>query len=112
MQIVFIFHLSWPDKYFNQPTMLTCVSRETCFPQIIEIHFPSYPRFPLFTTSPTPLFSFFLVSSLLFLFRIFKYLSMYACYKILSLVDCAIENNHNDLTAILSSSIARSFIAI
>ena len=62
--------------------------------------------------SPTPLFSFFLVSSLLFLFRIFKYLSMYACYKILSLVDCAIENNHNDLTAILSSSIARSFIAI
>lgn len=34
--------------------MLTCVSRETCFPQIIEIHFPSYPRFPLFTTFTDP----------------------------------------------------------
>lgn len=87
MQIVFIFHLSWPDKYFNQPTMLTYVSRETCFPQIIEIHFPSYPRFPLFTTF-TGFILFLLLRFFASLPLSFEYLNIYqyfACCKILIL---------------------------
>lgn len=81
MQIVFIFHLSWPDKYFNQPTMLTCVSRETCFPQIIEIHFPSYPRFPLFTTFTGPAL-FLLPRFLASLPLSFEYLNIYQYMRV------------------------------
>lgn len=78
MQIVFIFHLSWPDKYFNQPTMLTCVSRETCFPQI---HFPSYSRFPLFTTF-TGFILFLLLRFFASLPLSFEYLNIYQCMRV------------------------------
>lgn len=80
-----------------------------CFPrnllEIIEIHFPSYSRFPLFTIFTGPalflLLRFFASLFLSFEYLNYKYLLMRVCMccKILiPLIKCAIENNHNDLT--------------
>lgn len=101
MQIVFIFHLSWPDKYFNQPCLpvfpaklVFCKSLKSTSRVIRVSH----------SLQPSPVFlllRFFASLLLSFEYLNYKYLSICVCVycKILiPLVECAIENNHNDLT--------------
>lgn len=71
MQIVFIFHLSWPGKYFNQPC-LPVFPAKLAFCKSFKS--TSHSRFSLFHSLHQPRFSFFFSFLHFFssLFQIFK----------------------------------------